>query len=298
MIHNLNKILKQCIPPICYTLYDRITNRFSTSNVFHSLHKRTPKTDRLIIIGNGPSFSSSFLKFEEIICKTECLMVNESALHSVYEIIRPSIYALVDPKYFKDIEFKSYRKVVDSLIKSIISKTNWNMSIIMPYSAKDSYIVNRFSENENLQVLFYEDGMKHYDGMSKYEAWDKNFLAPPAQTVLNLAVWLSIYWGYRETYIIGADTSWHVELKMDQQTNELYTIDTHFYDNKVVYGDFYDDKQKRRPIGTKLYEELFAEATALMEYCELRKYADWKGLKVYNASEYSWIDAFERKKLK
>lgn len=37
----------------------------------------------------------------------------------------------------------------------------------------------------------------------------------------------------------------------------------------------------------------------MFEYSyDLKEYADYKGLKVYNASEYSWINVFERKKLK
>lgn len=183
-------------------------------------------------------------------------------------------------------------------VDAIVDRTNWPMTIVMPRAAETGYSMAKFQKSPNLRIMFYENRMLAPKEMPQYEAWDKNLICPPGQTVLSAAVWLSIYWGYPETYLIGADTSWHAELKMDQETNVLYTIDTHFYDNKKVYGDFYDEKQNRRPVGTKLHEELSAEATALQEYWELRGYADWKGVKVYNASEYSWIDAFERRKLK
>lgn len=254
------------------------------------------KGDKIIVIGNGPSLNKTMELYGDVVLETPCIMVNYSANSDLYEKIKPSFYLLVDPAYYQ-MPNHLYESLC-ALFNAIVTKTTWPMTVVMPNRAKESHAVQRFKENANLRILFYEDGWQLPKGVPKFEAWDKNLTCPPAQTVLNTAVWLSVYWGYKETYIIGADTSWHAELKMDQETNELYTIDTHFYDNKAVCGELYDEKQNRRPIGTKLHEELFAEATALKEYCELREYAEWKGVKVYNASEYSWIDAFERKKLK
>lgn len=292
------KYLKQFIPPICCQVYNCLIKKTSKEPEISPLPIPEITNDKLIIIGNGPSLNSTIEKYEKEVCSSECLMVNEAALTSLYDLIKPSIYMLVDPKYYLSMGYESYHETLKSLVDVIVSKTDWTMKIIMPKCAQGCFAEERFKENSNLEVLFYEGGWQLPKGASKFEAWDKNIIVPPAQTVLNTAVWLSVYWGYKETYLIGADTSWHTELKMDQETNELYTIDTHFYDNKAVYGELYDEKQNRRPIGTKLHEELFAEATALKEYCELREYAEWKGVKVYNASEYSWIDAFERKKLK
>jgi hypothetical protein len=222
-------------------------------------------------------------------------MVNFSANSDLYEKIRPSFYLLVDPAYYHMPNHLS--ESLRALFDAIVTKTVWPMKIIMPRCAQGCYAMERFKENYNLEVLFYEDGWQLPKGLSKFEAWDKNLICPPAQTVLNTAVWLSIYLGYKETYLVGADTSFLADLRVDQETNILYTEDTHFYSNKDVYGDNYDSVKNRRPIGTKLHEELFSIGTALKDYWDMKAYADWKGVKVYNASEYSWIDAFERKKL-
>ena len=297
MIMKCRKYLKQFIPPICYQVYNCLIKKTSKKPEISPLPIPEITNDKLIIIGNGPSLNSTMEKYEKEVCSSECLMVNEAALTSLYDLIKPSIYMLVDPKYYLSMGYESYHETLKSLVDVIVSKTDWTMKIIMPRNAIGSYPVLRFKENVNIDVQFYENEWDSPDLMSKFETWDKNFVSPPAQTVLNTAVWLAIYWGYKETYIVGADTSWHTGLKMDQQTNELYTIDTHYFNNKEIYGDLYDDKQKRRPIHKKIHEELLAEATALSGYWDLREYAEWKGVKVYNASEYSWIDAFERKKL-
>ena len=171
------------------------------------------------------------------------------------------------------------------------------MTIILPLKAKNGYATSCFVQNMNLRILFYEDGNRIQKNVSIFEAWDKNLIAPPGQTVLNAAVWLGIYWGYKETYLIGADTSFVADLHVDQETNIVYSIDTHFYSSKEVALDDFDEKNNRRTFGTKLHEEYFSAGIALQDYWRLREYADWKGVKIYNASEYSWIDAFERKKL-
>ncbi len=290
---NFREIIQQFIPPICYKAKKCLFPKPERER--YPMPKIDRVGDKMIVIGNGPSLNKTMELYGDIVQKAPCMMVNFAANTELYERIKPLVYLLVDPAWYNPTE--QLKTVVESCINAICKKTTWQMKIIMPRCAKGSDTAKMFQKNSNLEVLYYEDGWNMPKDMTQFEAWDKNLVAPPGQTVLNTAIWLSIYWGYKETYLVGADTSWHAELKMDQETNVLYTIDTHFYDNKKVYQEAYDEKQNRRPIGTKLHEELFAEATALREYWNLREYADWKGVKVYNASEYSWIDAFERKKL-
>ena len=98
---------------------------------------------------------------------------------------------------------------------------------------------------------------------------------------------------YKEIYLIGADTTWIELLHVDQNTNDVYTIDTHFYGKKKM--PLYKDSAGKIPV--KLHEELYFNLNALKLYWELKDYADYAGVRVYNASEYSLIDAFERRKL-
>lgn len=290
----LKEFIKLFIPPVFYKIRRRVFSK--KSQKVDSLPICDRKGDKLIVVGNGPSLNKTVEFYGNVVCDTECVMVNFSAETELYEKIKPSIYLLVDPAFYR---MPSHlRDSILNLFNFIVDKTMWPMKIVMPKKAYGCYAIKKFKENANLEVLFYEDGFDIPSGMSKCEAWDKNLICPPTQTVLNTAVWLSIYWGYKETYLIGADTSFLADLRVDQETNILYTEDTHFYSNKDVYSDSYDSSKKRRPIGTKLHKELFSIGTALESYWEMKEYADWKGVKVYNASEYSWIDAFERKKIK
>ena len=282
------------VPPI----YHKVKNKLmpSKQSVVHPLPQLEQRGDKLIIIGNGPSLNLSIEKNFKDIIEMDRLMVNHSASTVLYEKIQPNYYLLVDPAWVYPND-SAHKDAVFKTIDSIVLKTTWSMKLIMPSNAYGCYAVERFQENTKIQVLYYNDQWLCPKGVSQLDAWDQNLITPPAQTVLNTAVWLSIYWGYKETYLIGADTSFLADLKVDQQTNLLYTADTHFYNNKAVYENSYDSVNNRHFIGTKLHEELFAIGTALKDYWDMKEYADWKGVKVYNASEYSWIDAFERKKL-
>lgn len=290
---NVKDFVQLLVPPIYYKVKKRIFP--PQQPVVNPLPKVEHKGDRMIIIGNGPSLNKSMELYGEEIKHSDSIMVNFAAQAELFSVIKPSIYLLVDPAWFN--QQNHIIESINACIKTIVKKTNWSMTIVMPHSAKGSIVIEPFKTNRNLQLQFFEDCHNMPPNMTQYEAWDKNMVCPPGQTVLNTAVWLSIYLGYKETYLIGADTSFLADLKVDQETNGLYTVDTHFYNNKSVYGDFYDEKKNRRPINSRLHEELFSIGTALRDYWDMREYADWKGVKVYNASEYSWIDAFERKKL-
>lgn len=104
--------------------------------------------------------------------------------------------------------------------------------------------------------------------------------------------------GYKETYLIGADTSFIQDIYVGQKDNVLYTVDTHFYKNKDVYDCDFEPEKHGRKFGMDMEKFLDSVYKMFQSYKELRQYADWKMVKVYNASEYSLIDCFERKKLR
>lgn len=291
---NAKHFIQLFIPPIYYKVKQRLFPK--KKQEVYPLAMRAHNGKRMVVIGNGPSLNKTMELYGDIVRNTSCMMVNFAANTELFEILKPSTYLLVDPAWYNLTE--QLKTTVKSCIDAICKKTTWQLKIIMPRCAEGCYATERFKANSNLEVLYFEDGWNRPKNMNLFEAWDKNLISPPGQTVMNTAVWLSIYWGYEETYIVGADTSWLEDTHVDQDDNRVYTIDTHFYNNKEVYKDSNLWKENRRYIPSKYHEEIETVVIALKSYWELRKYADWKGVKVYNASEYSCIDAFERKKLK
>lgn len=289
---NFSKALHLLLPPILF----KIRRKKSVDmQQISPLPKFERQSNRMVVIGNGPSLNKSIELYADQIKEADSIMVNFSPKTDLFEQIKPSVYMLIDPGYYSLSD--KWRESLLELYEAIVTKTKWPMYVVMPRLAIGSPAAERFKENLNIKMLFYNDRDVKPNNMSQFEAWDKNLICPPGQTVLNAAVWLSIYLGYEETYLIGADSSFVADLHVDQETNVLYSIDSHFYSSKQVKLEDYDEKNHRRTFGTKLHEEYFTAGVALRDYWDMREYAEWKRVKVYNASEYSWVDAFERKKL-
>lgn len=283
------------VPPVYYEVKQQLFPKKHPQN--NPLPKVTHNRQRAVVIGNGPSLNKTMEIYKQQVLEADSIMVNESCMTPLYETIKPVAYVLVDPVYFEEEKNKHYLQTRIDVTKALVSKTAWPIKIIMPCAARGKYMTEQFKENPNIEVLYYESGWHLPKGISQFEALDKNLIDPPSQTVLNAALWLAIYWGYQETYIVGADTSFIQDIYVGQKDNVLYTIDTHFFNNEDVYDFDFEPEKHGRPFGMDMEELLKAVHTMFADYKKLRQYADWKGVKVYNASEYSMIDCFERKKL-
>lgn len=291
----IRNILKLFVPPVIGIIWHKITVK--KKNIQSPLPQIEHHSDKIVIIGNGPSLKDSVRKHKKIIVECDKIAVNFFASSELYEELMPNIYLFADPAFFKIPEDQRYS--IDLLFKNIVEKTNWPMKIIVPLSAKGSASLSFFTRNNNIELLYYINYQQEIGKLTKFESWDKNLTGPPAQNVLNVALYLALFWNYNETYLIGADSSFLEDLRIDQETNEIYTVDNHFYNRNEVYRDnkIINFKLGRPMPGWTLHGLIYAYAKMFDGYFELKKYADYKGLSVYNASEYSWINVFERKKL-
>lgn len=290
---NIKELVELFIPPIFVKLWRRL---FFTKPVggLSTICNITRNRENLIVIGNGPSLLDSLNELN--LGDKECVAVNHFCETDYFVAVKPKYYLIADPAYWGDIDdYADWLKTkILRFIDFFVNKTTWDINLIVPSVAMGSEFLNRIKENRFIHVFFYNttNVVSPTSLQEKYEAWDKNLISPPAQTCLNTCVWLGIFLRYKKIYLIGADTTWIELLHVDQETNEVYTIDSHFYGKKKV--PLYADVEGKIP--QKLHDELNCISGALSQYWELKKYADYAGVKVYNASKYSLIDAYERKK--
>lgn len=291
----LSKIIRLFIPPVYYKI---------KKNIYDKRYVPTPSplpqikhgSEKLVIIGNGPSLIESVEKFKCEIVANDRICVNFFASSDLYEVLKPNIYVFADPAFFWVPE--NQENSMRTLFDNMVNKTTWDLRVVIPYGAKDAPMLNQLRSNKNITIDFYNSSDQDVGKMTKYEAWDKNLVCPPSQNVLNVCIYLALFWEYPEIYLIGADSSFLEDIRVDQDTNELFSVDRHFYQQDKVYSDkkLFETRGRVRS-DWKLHELIQAYGRMFEYYYELREYADYKGLKVYNASEYSWINCFERKKL-
>ena len=291
-----NDFIKLFIPPIVLAAKHKLHNICKTIQK-SPLPKIERHSDKMIVIGNGPSLNESIEKYIDDILLYDKTVVNFFASTELYELLKPNVYVFADPAFFDLPE-----RLKDSILllfDNIVKKTTWRMYVIIPSSVANAKSIDILRQNKNLKICCYFNGYQDIGKRTKFEAWDENLIAPPAQTVLNTCVYLSLFWNYEETYLIGADTSFLEDVRIDQKTNELFVIDSHFYKQEKVYTMNHITKGKGAKMdGWTLHDLVFAYGNMFKLYSDLKDYADYKGLKVYNASEYSWINVFERKKLR
>ena len=96
---------------------------------------------------------------------------------------------------------------------------------------------------------------------------------------------------YKQIYLMGADHSWLPEISVNQE-NEALINHKHFYDEDVTKPQKMQDYISRP---RKLHEIIHKFYLTFKGYWEIKRYADYKDVSVFNVSEYSMIDAFERK---
>lgn len=295
-------ILKSLFPPCLYAIKAILSgwyNNYKFKNIkWVTSLKEITKDQRLFIIGNGPSLKRTMELYHNFLEKEQCAVVNFFGNTDLFLSIKPQWYILADPAFFKERSTLNPRvqQQLQDLYNVFDNKLNWNINFCIPTAAVHSELVAHLSSKKNINIYYfnYVGNYEHILNKSlKFKLWDKNILAPLMQTVLNTAVQLGIMMRFKEIYLLGADTSWHTTYDLDQNTNTLYTIDTHFYGNKRY--PVYMDSECTQP--SHLHNELLMASKALESYWLLNEYANYANIKVYNASEMSWIDAFERKKI-
>lgn len=250
---------------------------------------------KLFVLGTGPSFKQTIEKYEKILSSNPCAVVNGFATNLIYEKIQPKYYCLADPAYFTPYHELSERNkgVVDILRNSLLNKTSWPITFIFPASGRGSELQIALEQIKGADFLYYNNkgnAVVMPDAPLKFICWNMQIVAPLCQTVLNTILNIAIASKVKDIYLVGADTSWIKTYEIDQTDNTLYSKDEHFYGvNRIpIYKD------EINKIKQELHSELMLVSKALKAYWTLDAFAKFNNVHLYNASEYSWIDALER----
>lgn len=248
------------------------------------LHKNT--SDKLFVIGNGPSCAIDIEEWRNDLQKNDCVMVNFMANTELFEEIKPCVYVLADPWFFADYTTLPSDQVekYQLLRESLISKTKWKMELVVSDKYRKANIVKFVMQNPNITVRYFRSAYSFKIPASRVLMWGwrTNRIGPPLQNVINAATYLGVFWQYREVYLLGIDTSMHMMPRIEQETNRFYIEDQHFYGTERCYLDF----TMRRWLSS------CANTFACYEY--LAKFAKNRGVRIFNASKNSFVDAFER----
>lgn len=277
------------LPPMALYFF---TNWVLRIRHFSTLRKLDKKSRRLFVLATGPSFNEDLKRYKESIQTEDAVAMNMFATSPLFAELHPRLYLLVDPLWFKPAEFMEKSTFKDNYINlrnALISGVSWEMSLIVPDSAYDSDLIKSLKSNTNIKIFYYNCRVSMKGSLGLW-FMKKGWTSPPAQTVANVAAGLGVVAGYEEVWMLGIDTSMHTMMRVDQKTNEMYLENQHFYGTKKEKGYRGADKSQAYTVAFFL-----GCAVKMFEgYERIRELADYCGVKVINASSFSWVDSLER----
>ena len=278
--------ITQCVNTIISILKIAVQSRYRV---------QLPQTgmNKCIVLATGPSLKTSFQKKWELFKTTPLICVNSFAVSTEFEELKPMYYVIIDPFFWE-----GDNDVTKNTFESLVLKTTWKLRLFVPqYAFNKNVFVELNKKNPNIELLRYNYTV--FKGFPKVAHWfyEKNMAMPQCLSVMGPALFLGVNIGFKEVFLVGADHLWHENVYMSEE-NILHSKVPHFYENgmEVKYVPFY--KSGKPELGTQKAHEFFdIWSRTFYSYILINDYALSKNVKIYNSSDVSFIDAFERKKL-
>jgi hypothetical protein len=288
-IEKIQQFISNCISMFASLIKILVLSKFNT---------KLPKAiiKEAIVIGNGPSFKKSLAEAPSFFENKELICVNAFPSSPEYELLRPSKLVWLDNAFYPQ-KGVALREDIKELIEAIINKTTWELKIFLPQLSRSATHLQELKiKNSNIQLCYFNYTIiKGFDWFS-YFFYKRNAGMPLCQNVVVASIFLSINIGYENIYLIGVENSFFKDIVVSDE-NEVYLQHSHFYDKDNKGSLTKIHVRPGSPIKADISEVLTMAVKTFKGYKTLRKYGDYRGTTVYNITEGSYVDAFERKKI-
>lgn len=262
-------MLKAILNSVRQFQYDLGLGQFSAMLKANVSLKDTAKgRRRCFILATGPSIKSMDLSGLE---NEFCISVSNFFVHPLFNKISP----------FHHIFAGTHPPITNTQVGSwwqdaaIAMEGNTRTSILI--NARDKKIQNEFSVFRNRPVHYYLEGGRYPVDFTKQ--------LPEIQTVVHIAIYLAIYSGIKEIYLLGCDHSWILH----------FGESSHFYQESqhAFTRNNYNEWSEIKDMG----EEFRNYAVLWDIYRLIRTHALQKGVKIFNATPSSLLDIYPRRDL-
>lgn len=254
-----------------------------------------------IIFANGPSLKTSLAKSEvlDFIKDKKKFCVNNFPNSNEFFTLKPEFIVFMDPFFWSKNLYPEKKTSYMEIYNSIL-KVNWPVTIFIPAAAKEwNFFIDLPTKNNNISIFYINTRETNHEKGSKkaFEEYKFNLAMPRVQNVTIASLFIAINSGFKNIYLFGADHTTH-NSTIVKDDNILYEAKSYFYENEkqIKYVPCYKSADAKETFSVS--EWLYAWYTTFLTYEEVDKYAKSMECKIYNLSEESFIDAFERKKIK
>ena len=248
-----------------------------------------------IVLGSGPSMKNSLLKHKDQLKNKTLIAVNHFPKTKEYEELKPEYLVLLSRLFWEYNPDKEEHGIYVDFYNALIEKTTWPITIYIDKKAsKKAKEIEKLNSNIKF-LLFNKNGIEGFDNII-FPIFSTGMASPKCQNVLVASCYLAATMKFRNIFLLGADHSWIEQLRITDN-NELSIRQIHYYDNQeeIVYKP-YLDSERHTPQPWVNY--IYGMYKLFDIYHMINRYAQYKGAKIINSSEYSYIDAFERSEIK
>lgn len=237
---------------------------------------------RCFIVANGPSIANenlSLLKGEHV------FTVNQMVRKQEFVELTPEYNAWADPAYFDENMPEESIREFENLFKRTCN-SNERIFNFVPVNYYD------FMKRHNLimeRVCFIDGSLHFYDGYNGTIDYTKR--APGYQNIVQFAISLCIFMGFKEIYLLGCDSTGiitKINSVLRQDIDNCYTYELKKNDQKYVNSllDYFS-----------VEEQFQGWARTFHLYKELYRYCSQRNIKLVNCSSNTIIQDIPRMKL-
>jgi len=247
-----------------------------------------------IILGNGPSLKKTLENDFNTLKNNDLMCVNQFANTIYYQQFQPKYYIIQGEQYLIEIPInEDYISDRVEVFNNIVTKTTWDIVLLFPIFAKKStFWKELIKNNKHISVCYYNPTPIEGIVSIRNYLFKLNLGMPRPHNVFIPSLMLAINMNYKTIFITGADHSWHEQFVVDDHNNFMLT-DTHFYTETFKLRYMLKDTTERYHI----HDAFRKFYLSFKGYHEIKRYAEYRNVNIFNASYKSYIDAFERKAL-
>lgn len=237
----------------------------------------------IVILGNGPSLLKTIEEKRGFLAGKDLMTVNFAVASDYFERLKPRFHIATDPLVYTD------PAQCEKLFGALAAKVDWQLCLFIPCRYRKTGEWAKIVESNPRITPRFINITPVTGNFALCLPLYKGMLGMPRpHNVLIPALMASVWMGYKKIYTAGVDHSWHMQLRV-ADNNALMINDTHFYDTGTD-----TDRRHGNFTMTSLFRQLY---TVFSGYHTVERFARRQGTKVYNITEGSFIDAFERLKV-
>lgn len=248
-----------------------------------SKHNPSLKTSQsCTILANGPSLKVALEEQKVRLDGNDVFVMNMFVQSPEFWTIKPRFYFLVDGVFFTP-KTERHNQLIQTL-KEAFNKVDWEMHLCISSGCVNGGLIKEL-HNDHIKVLRWNTTTFEGFRWLRHFMFRHDFAMPRCQTVANFALVSAVNMKYDNIYLYGADHGWTKDLRVDD-------------DNIVCYGDrhVYNTSLTEIKLNNNIADLLRQYAHMFESHWIINDYAKASGVKIWNCTEGSFVDAYSRLK--